>query len=99
MPVTAVIHSSNERDRASAPVPQLRRRTESDPHENALVCRHSKGNARHYRPVGTRQSPEEAGTSYHRKERVEGAFSRSVTLPAAFDGTRVDAKYVDGIPR
>ena len=46
---------------------------------------------------GTRQSPEEAGASYHRKERVEGAFSRSVTLPAAFDGTRVDAKYVDGI--
>ena len=46
---------------------------------------------------GTRQSPQEAGASYHRKERGEGAFSRSVTLPAAFDGTRVDAKYVDGI--
>jgi HSP20 family protein len=46
---------------------------------------------------GTRQTPEEAGASYHRKERAEGAFSRSVTLPAAFDGTRVDAKYVDGI--
>jgi HSP20 family protein len=46
---------------------------------------------------GTRQTPEEAGASYHRKERGEGAFSRSVTLPAAFDGTRVDAKYVDGI--
>ena len=46
---------------------------------------------------GTRQSPEEEGVSYHRKERAEGAFSRSVTLPAAFDGTRVEAKYVDGI--
>jgi HSP20 family protein len=46
---------------------------------------------------GTRQSPEEEGASYHRKERVEGAFSRSVTLPAAFDGARVDAKYVDGV--
>lgn len=46
---------------------------------------------------GTRQSPEEAGSSYHRKERAEGAFSRSVTLPAAFDGTRVDARYVDGV--
>ena len=46
---------------------------------------------------GTRQSPEEQGVSYHRKERTEGAFSRSVTLPAAFDGARVEAKYVDGI--
>jgi HSP20 family protein len=46
---------------------------------------------------GTRQSPEEAGASYHRKERAEGAFSRSVTLPASFDGTRVGAKYVDGM--
>jgi HSP20 family protein len=46
---------------------------------------------------GRRQSPEEQGASYHRKERAEGAFSRSVTLPAAFDGARVDAKYVDGI--
>jgi Hsp20/alpha crystallin family len=43
--------------------------------------------------------PEEAGASSHQKERVEGAFSRSVMLPAAFDGMRVDAKYVDGIPR
>jgi HSP20 family protein len=46
---------------------------------------------------GMRQSTEEEGVSYHRKERDEGAFSRSVTLPALFDGTRVDAKYVDGI--
>jgi HSP20 family protein len=46
---------------------------------------------------GTRKSPEEEGVSYHRKERAEGAFSRSVTLPASFDGARVDAKYVDGI--
>jgi HSP20 family protein len=46
---------------------------------------------------GIRQSPEERGASYHRKERAEGAFSRSVTLPESFDGARVDAKYVDGV--
>ena len=46
---------------------------------------------------GTRQSPDEKDASYHRKERVEGAFSRSVTLPGAFDGARVEAKYVDGV--
>lgn len=46
---------------------------------------------------GTRESPNEKDASYHRKERAEGAFSRSMTLPAAFDGARVAAKYVDGI--
>jgi HSP20 family protein len=46
---------------------------------------------------GTRQSPEEEGVSYHRKERAEGPFSRSVTLPASFDRARIDAKYIDGI--
>jgi HSP20 family protein len=46
---------------------------------------------------GTRESPEEEGVSYHRKERAGGPFSRSVTIPASFDGSRVDAKYVDGI--
>jgi HSP20 family protein len=46
---------------------------------------------------GTRESPEEHGVSYHRRERAEGAFSRSVTLPELIDGARVDAKYVDGV--
>ena len=46
---------------------------------------------------GTREFSEEEGVSYHRKERAEGPFSRSVTLPGPFDGARVDAKYVDGI--
>ena len=47
--------------------------------------------------AGTRQPLQEQGVSYHRKERMEGAFRRSVTLPAAFEGARVEAKYVDGI--
>lgn len=46
---------------------------------------------------GTRQVLDERGVSYHRKERTEGSFSRSVTLPASFDGSRVEAKYVDGV--
>jgi len=46
---------------------------------------------------GTRQPLQEQGASYHRKERMEGPFRRSVTVPAAFDGARVEAKYVDGI--
>jgi len=46
---------------------------------------------------GTRESPEEEGVSYHRRERAEGAFRRSVTLPASFEGARVGAKYADGV--
>lgn len=47
--------------------------------------------------AGTPQPAEEKGVSYHRKERPEGAFRRSVTLPADFDGTRVEARYLDGL--
>lgn len=35
--------------------------------------------------------------SYHRKERAEGAFDRTVTLPTEVDAGRVDASYADGI--
>jgi HSP20 family protein len=35
--------------------------------------------------------------SYHRKERPEGSFSRTVTLPAEVDAERVEAKYADGV--
>jgi HSP20 family protein len=40
---------------------------------------------------------EEEGVSYHRKERPEGAFNRSLTLPVAVDSERVEAKYENGI--
>src|ERR1700759_4517045 len=35
--------------------------------------------------------------SYHRKERAEGSFNRTVALPAELDADRIEAKYVDGI--
>ncbi|MGC4063997.1 MAG: Hsp20/alpha crystallin family protein [Polyangiaceae bacterium] len=35
--------------------------------------------------------------SYHRKERAEGEFSRTVTLPTEFDAARVEARFKDGI--
>jgi len=35
--------------------------------------------------------------SYHRKERAEGSFNRTVTLPAEVDAERVEARYADGI--
>jgi len=37
------------------------------------------------------------GTSYHRREREAGTFSRSLTLPTEFDAERVIAEYRDGI--
>jgi HSP20 family protein len=35
--------------------------------------------------------------SYHRRERAEGSFNRTVTLPTEVDSERVDARYADGI--
>ncbi len=35
--------------------------------------------------------------SYHRKERAEGTFSRTVTLPSLVDADRIEARYADGI--
>jgi HSP20 family protein len=47
---------------------------------------------------GKREIPRENDrVSYHRKERAEGAFNRSVTLPTEVDAERVDARYSEGI--
>ena len=35
--------------------------------------------------------------SYHRKERPEGSFNRTLTLPTELDLDRVEARYADGI--
>lgn len=35
--------------------------------------------------------------SYHRKERAEGSFNRTVTLPTEINADKVDAKYSDGV--
>jgi HSP20 family protein len=35
--------------------------------------------------------------SYHRQERAEGEFSRSVTLPAEVVADKVEARYADGV--
>jgi HSP20 family protein len=53
---------------------------------------------RHLSISGKREiSEENERASYHRKERAEGAFSRSLTLPAEVDAARVDARYATGI--
>jgi HSP20 family protein len=41
--------------------------------------------------------PEHERVSYHRRERAEGTFNRTVTLPTEVDAARVDARYADGI--
>jgi HSP20 family protein len=47
---------------------------------------------------GTREIPSEPGrVSHHRKERAEGSFARTVTLPAEVDSERAEARYADGI--
>jgi HSP20 family protein len=47
---------------------------------------------------GKREIPQEnERVSYHRKERAEGEFSRTVTLPGDVAADRVEARYSDGI--
>jgi HSP20 family protein len=47
---------------------------------------------------GKRELPREhERASYHRRERAEGSFNRTVTLPSLVDSDRVEARYADGI--
>jgi HSP20 family protein len=48
--------------------------------------------------AGRREIPKEhERVSYHRRERAEGSFNRTVTLPVELDAERIEARYVDGI--
>jgi HSP20 family protein len=48
--------------------------------------------------AGKREIPKEhERVSYHRRERAEGSFNRTVTLPVELDAGRIEARYVDGI--
>jgi len=42
-------------------------------------------------------SKEGEKVSYHRKERAEGEFSRSITLPGEVASNKVEARYADGV--
>jgi HSP20 family protein len=47
---------------------------------------------------GRRAIPKEGDkVSYHRQERAEGEFNRTVTLPAEVATAKVEARYADGI--
>jgi HSP20 family protein len=46
--------------------------------------------------VGSRDVPRSEGT-YYRRERFEGEFRRSISLPEDVDPEHVEAKYTDGI--
>ncbi len=41
--------------------------------------------------------PLERDVNYYRKERLDGAFRRVITLPEDVDPERVDVSYHDGI--
>ena len=44
-----------------------------------------------------KEEKEEKGKTFHRVERRDGSFSRSVTLPSAVAEDKVDAQYKDGV--
>ena len=48
--------------------------------------------------AGKRDIPnEQERVSYHRKERPEGSFNRTLTLPTELDVERIEARYDDGV--
>jgi len=48
--------------------------------------------------AGKREIPtEHERVSYHRRERPEGSFNRTLTLPTELDVERIEARYGDGI--
>ncbi len=49
------------------------------------------------RIAGTKTVAYDEKASLHRRERLEGRFDRTVSLPVAIDGERVKAEYRDGI--
>src|ERR1051325_7105952 len=47
---------------------------------------------------GNREIPREHDrVSYHRRERAEGSFNRTVTLPTEVNAERIDARYASGV--
>ena len=46
---------------------------------------------------GKRSNREVTGVSHHRRERADGQFNRSITLPAAFENDKVEAKLAHGL--
>lgn len=44
-----------------------------------------------------KEEKEEKGKTFHRVERRQGSFSRTVTLPCCVDDAKVDAQYKDGV--
>jgi HSP20 family protein len=47
--------------------------------------------------AGKRELRTEEKVSYHRRERAEGSFSRTIALPSEVAPDRVEASYVDGV--
>jgi HSP20 family protein len=39
----------------------------------------------------------DTGSVYHRRERIQGKFIRTVELPVDVDRDRIEARYVDGV--
>ena len=55
------------------------------------------GGEREAQPDSGARAERKGEPSYHRQERAEGAFSRTLTLDTAFDADGVTATYRDGI--
>ena len=78
-----------------AELPELKREDIDVTFEQNVLTLSGERKASFERSAG--QGPDLDNGTYHRNERAHGRFTRSFTLPATVDGTRISATYKDGV--
>ena len=87
MPAVDIFETNDREYVVKAELPEMKRDDISVTFENGVLTL-----------TGERKTEfDVAQGTVHRSERAYGRFSRSFTLPATVDGTRINASYKDGV--
>jgi HSP20 family protein len=87
MPAVDVYESDTHEFVIKAELPDMKREDINVTFENGVLTLHGERKAEH----------ETSKDRFHRIERQYGSFSRSFTLPATVDASRISAAYKDGV--
>ncbi len=87
MPAVDIFETNDREYVVKAELPDMKRDDISVTFENGVLTLTGERNAEFDIAEGT----------FHRSERTCGRFSRSFTLPATVDATRINASYKDGV--
>jgi HSP20 family protein len=87
MPAVDIFETNDREFVVKAELPDMKRDDISVTFENSVLTLSGERKAEFDAAQGT----------FHRSERAHGRFSRSFTLPATVDATRINAGYKDGV--